>query len=298
MHRHAYTSSLYAAGSLLLLSGVIHFIVWQLEDSSWNGPVSLRKPILFGLSAGVTLISLGWVAGKTRRRMGDGLFLSSLAIAMVIEVGLITLQQWRGVPSHFNRDTPLDAAILAGIDLLIVFVMLGIFELTRRSFGKLSADPDMAFAIRGGMVLLSFSCLLGIVLVGWGNYQLAQGRPPETFGAAGVMKFPHGVPMHAIQFLPVVAWGMRRLDVSQQVRSRSVILAFSATCAFTLYSLLQTFSGRARFEFWWCSAVVLAIAITLLVPTLIRICFATGRALAKKFRDLTLMRYPHGRFDL
>ena len=289
---------LYAAGGLLVLSGAIHLIVWLVEGSSWNGPVSLRKPILFGLSAGITLISLGWVAGRMRRRMGDGLFLSSLAIAMVIEVGLITLQQWRGVPSHFNRETPLDAAILTCIDLLILFVTLGICELTRRSFGMLDADSDMAVAIRGGMVLLSFSCLLGFVLVGWGNYQLALGRPPEIFSAAGVMKFPHGVPMHAIQFLPVVAWGMRRLGMSQQVRSRSVILAFLATCAFTLYSLLQTFSGRARFEFWWCSAVVLAIAVTLLVPTLIRICFATGRALAKKFRDLTLMRDSHGRFDL
>ena len=60
----------------------------------------------------------------------------------------------------------------------------------------------MALAIRSGMCLLLFSCVLGFAMVLHGNQQITLGKPPEIYGAAGVMKFPHGVPIHSIQFLP------------------------------------------------------------------------------------------------
>lgn len=271
------TIALHAAGILLVVSGLLHACLWLWEGSSLAGPMSLRKPILFGLSAGVTLISLGWVAGKLRPRTGDGIFFSIMATAMVTEVGLITLQQWRGVTSHFNRETPLDFAILGSIELLIVLVSLGIFELTRRAFGKLDAQTDNAIAIRGGMLLLSLSCLLGFVIVGWGHYQVALGRSPETFGTAGVMKFPHGVPMHAIQMLPMLAWFLTRLDVPLRGRTLSVTLTLVATCTFTIYSLLQTFTGRARFDLWWLSTTVLIVTLVLLVPILVAMAAAGWR---------------------
>ena len=34
--------------------------------------------------------------------------------------------------------------------------------------------------------------------------------PPEPFGTAGVPKFAHGAVIHAIQWLPAVAWASRR----------------------------------------------------------------------------------------
>ena len=265
------TIALDLAGLLLVASGLLHAGLWLWEGSSLAGPVSLRKPILFGLSAGITLISLGWVVRKLPRRLGDNLLWPTIAIAMVIEVGLITLQQWRGVPSHFNRETSLDFAVLGSIELLIVLVSIGIFELTRRTFGKLDAQTDIAVAIRGGMVLLSLSCLLGFVIMGWGHYQMAFGRSPEVFGTAGVMKFPHGVPMHAIQLLPMLAWLMKRFDIPLYRRTLSVTLALLATCTFTIYSVLQTFTGRARFDVWWLSAIALIVAVVLIVPILVAI---------------------------
>ena len=271
------TIALYWAGILLVSSGLLHMGLWLSEGSSLAGPVSLRKPILFGFSAGITLFSLGWVAGKLPRRLGDNLLLPIIAIAMVIEVGLITLQQWRGVPSHFNRETPFDFAILGSIELLILLVSLGIFELTRRTFGKLDAQADIAFAIRGGMVLLSLSCLLGFVILGWGHYQMGLGRSPEIFGAAGVMKFPHGVPMHAIQLLPMLAWFMKRLDIPLHRRTLSVTLALLAMCTFTIYSVLQTFTGRARFDLWWPSGVLLIVTLVFLAPVLVVIASAVSR---------------------
>lgn len=250
-------SLLYVAGWVLLAGGCLHVAVWLADGGPLDGPVSWRKPILFGLSGGVTLLSLGWALGVMRPKAGDDAVAGALAVAMLAEVGLITLQQWRGVPSHFNRATPLDASILNAIEGLIVMATAGAAYFTWRSFGPLHAGPDVALAVRGGMALLLFSCLLGFVLVAWGNYQLALGRPPETFGAAGVMKFPHGAPMHAIQLLPILAWLLWALGAPLPWRVLAVRYALAATVAFTAFCLLQTFSGRARFELSWSSAVVL-----------------------------------------
>lgn len=259
---------LFVVGGLLLASGVLHCLVWLAEGGSLAGPVSWRKPILFGFSAGVTVLSTGWLMGKLPRRIGDSLLLSSFAIVMLFEVGLITLQQWRGVASHFNRETPFNSAILTSIEALIFFATLVIVDLTLRSFGRLQTNADMALAIRGGMTLLLFSCLLGFVLVGYGNQRVAQGLAPEVYGAAGVMKFPHGMPMHAIQFLPLLVWALRKLGVAESSRLRSTTYALAAIVAITAFSLIQTFSGRARFDVGWTGLVLLGLTVALLLASI------------------------------
>lgn len=259
---------LFVVGGILWASGVVHCLVWLADGGSLAGPVSWRKPILFGLSAGVTVLSIGWLMGKLPRRIGDSLFLGAFAIVMLFEVGLITLQQWRGVASHFNRETPFDSAILTSIETLIFFATLVIADLTLRSFGRLQASADMALAMRGGMALLLFSCLLGFVLVGYGNWRVAQDQAPEVYGAAGVMKFPHGVPMHAIQFLPLLVWTLRKLGVSESSRLRSTTYALAATVAITTFSLIQTFSGRARFDVSWPGLMLLGLAIALVLASI------------------------------
>ncbi len=52
----------YIVGALLLVSGLIHFAILVIGGGSWQGPVSLRKPTTFGLSFGLTLITVVWVS--------------------------------------------------------------------------------------------------------------------------------------------------------------------------------------------------------------------------------------------
>lgn len=262
----------YAVGIGLVASGLIHLIIWSVEGAAWAGPVSWRKPILFGFSTGVTVLSIGWVLGLLKPRWGDSLLLAAFSLAMLVEVGLITLQTWRGVPSHFNDATPFDAAVLAGIDGLILSATVVIGYLTVRSFGPLSTDGGEAIAIRGGMALLLLSCLLGVVMVLYGRARLAAGNSPETFGAGGVMKFPHGVPMHAIQVLPMIVWTLRAIGVSPPARSQAAWAATAAAVLFTLFAIMQTFTGRGRIEFWWPSAIALiGSALLILVPAYLAI---------------------------
>lgn len=252
-------------GWWLILSGFFHLGVWIFCGGDWAGSISWRKPILFGISGGVTVLSLGWVAGKLQRRVRDKWWLRLFSLAMLIEVGLITLQQWRGVPSHFNRETPLDAVILTGIEILITIASVVILDLTYRCFSPINAARDMVLAIRAGMLLLVLGCALGFAAQAVGSYQQSLHQSTETYGKSGVLKFPHGIPLHAIQFLPAVAWGLARLGADKETRYHAVKLSTYSIVLFTLYGCVQTIGGRARFELSISSTILLCLSVGLLI---------------------------------
>ena len=104
----------------------------------------------------------------------------------------------------------------------------------------------------------------GFVAEWHGQRQLAVGRPPELFGQAGVMKLAHGMPMHAIQILPLIALGLRLFGVDEQSRLGSVCSACTGFFGLTAFGMLQTFTGRDRFDLTALSACVLVVSTMLL----------------------------------
>ena len=52
----------YLVGALLLISSIVHIAILAVTGASWVGPLSLRKPAAFGLSFGITLVTIVWVA--------------------------------------------------------------------------------------------------------------------------------------------------------------------------------------------------------------------------------------------
>ncbi len=261
---------LYAAGVLLVLGGLAHLGVWMVSGTAWEGPLSYRKPMLFGLATGVTCISLAWVAGWLPGRRRSWIVACIIAGCAVVEVGLITLQTWRGVPSHFNTATPFDKTVGYAIDVLITGVTFGIADMTLRAFrplqrGGIPLARDRVVAIRWGMVLLLLSCLFGYGMLVYGIVRVNAGLSPEIFGEAGVPKFVHGMPMHAIQILPLACGLFHLLSVPPPERTRLVHLLALGCVALTVYAAMQTFAGRARFDTYAASLPILILAMLLLV---------------------------------
>lgn len=254
-----------AAGALLVVSGLFHVAVWGAAGGPWEGPVTWRKPILFGISGGLTALSMGWVWAKLPGRRGDLPLAWSAAITLVIEVVLIDIQRWRGVASHFNRATLLDSILYDVMGVLILWVTLVSIDLLLRSFRqRLAAPRDMLLAIRAGLVLLVISCLLGIWVSVSGELRLEQGLEPERFGSAGVPKFPHGAVIHAIQWLPFLAWAARRAGIGDDRRERIVMSATVGSGLVLLYAMVQTLAGRGRFDAPPASAGILAVGVVCL----------------------------------
>lgn len=249
-------------GAVMVASGLAHLPVWAVLGGPWEGPVTWRKPILFGISGGLTAVSLGWVWSMLPRRRGDVMLATATAWALFVEVLVIDVQRWRGVGSHFNRDTPLDSFLFDALGALIVAVTLVIADLALRLLVRRPPVPaDMLLAARSGMLLLLVSCLLGIWVGALGETRVEAGLDPVRLGAAGVPKFPHGVVIHAVQWLPALAWAMRRAGIAAAARLRLVAAAAAGSTLLLVYALVQTALGRARFDVVPATAALLAAAV-------------------------------------
>jgi hypothetical protein len=272
---------LVVVGALLVASGLVHLIVWAVAGGPWEGPVSWRKPILFGISGGLTCLSLGWAWSRLPWRRGDAWLAASVAWALFVEVVLIDAQTWRGVGSHFNRSTPLDSFLYDAMGVLILWVTLACVDLAIRLFREPTGlAPDMLLAGRAGLVFLVISCLLGIWVSVNGDMRQAAGLEPERYGAAGVPKFPHGAVIHAVQWLPLLAWAARRSGIGERRRVRLVMTATCGTALVLAYALVQTLAGRPRFDAPPALAALLAVGgVCLAVPAVVTAGAAIGRRL-------------------
>jgi hypothetical protein len=257
---------MYMVGGTLILSGLFHVIVWLLSGESWEGPISWRKPIVFGFSGGITSISVAWVMGYLGARKSLNVLSWVFAVCMFIEVGLITMQKWRGTASHFNNATPFDTVVFYLMGTLIIIVAIIITIITVYSFRGLNTTPEMALAIRTGLTLLIVGNLLGILLVSYGSYILRAipGHAPNIYGQSGMMKVPHAIALHAIQVLPFLAWLLRFTKYEASSRIAIVKMAVIGYSGLQIFAMLQTFTGRAPFDVTIVSAAISFISVILL----------------------------------
>ena len=254
-----YQKFLYVIGALFLLSGLFHTGVLLVTGGSLAGPISWRKPIIFGFSIGVTCLSIGWVLTiLPKHRLIGWLLSGALGISFLIEVFLIDMQQWRGVPSHFNYSTPFDAVVFNIMGTMIVLVEIVIVLIALWTFFSLKAPPSLAWAIRLGMVLLVVSQIFGNLIIANGIPQVLDFQTGDfiregvnsayIFGAAGSIKVPHALTLHAIQVLPLLAFLLLFTNWSESRRLTAVIVAAAGYTGLVIVSAFQTFSGLALFD--------------------------------------------------
>lgn len=264
--RSSAAKDLCLSGLILVFLGGSHLLVWLTLGGEWEGPISWRKPILFGLSTGLTLFSLGCFFDQLRPAKSDSWLMRVLSVALLLEVGLITIQQWRGQASHFNHDSLLNTTIEYAMTFLIVVATVLLIQLTLRSFSYLNTTTDYQIAVRAGMSFLIISCLIGFLILMHGHNQLQGGQDPSTFGKAGVTKFPHGIAIHSLQFFPVLCWLLAKLGLTMNERIRSMKCIITTMSGLLCFSAVQTLSGKDRFQLSLPSACLFAISVGFLIP--------------------------------
>jgi hypothetical protein len=228
-------------GALLLVSGLVHLAVLIGSGGTWSGPLSWRKPATFGLSFGLTLISLAWVAsflplGDRGRR----LLLGALLAASVVEVGLITVQAWRHVPSHFNMETATDTAIarvLAAGGGVLILVIVALTVVSWRPAPEVA--PSMRLALRAGLLTLNLALMIGAVMIAIGVLDVISGDQQAAYAVGARFKPAHAVPMHGVLALPLLAWLLARTALPERTRTRIVALAVAGYAAVCALSVLQ-----------------------------------------------------------
>jgi hypothetical protein len=216
----------YLVGALLVASGVFHLGVLLVRGGGLNGPLSWRKPTTFGLSFGLTLITVTWVAsyltlGSRARTWLLGVF----AADCVVEVAGITIQAWRRVPSHFDTETPGSTVIAMSLAVggAVLVVVLGALAVTAFR-GRIAAEPDMRRALQAGFAFLVVGLATGAAMIAKGEILINTGHRQKAYDTAGSLKWVHGVTLHAILVLPLVAALLAARGRPVEQRSRAVTI--------------------------------------------------------------------------
>ncbi|MFF3560094.1 hypothetical protein ACFYXS_08665 [Streptomyces sp. NPDC002574] len=217
----------YATGALLVASGLFHLAVLAVDGGPWDGPVSWRKPVTFGVSFGLTLIAVAWVTsylrvGERRRAV----LLAVFAADCVVETGGITLQAWRRVPSHLNMETGFDTAVSMTLAVGggVLVVVLGAFAAA--AFRHRPTGPaGMALALRSGFAILLVGLASGAAMIARGVYLTRTGHQEAAYHSTAPLKPLHAVSLHAVLVLPALAWLLSRTRWSEATRIRLVLLA-------------------------------------------------------------------------
>ncbi|MEU9471905.1 hypothetical protein AB0D78_35930 [Streptomyces avermitilis] len=226
----------YATGALLVLSGLVHLVVFAVDGGPWDGPVSWRKPVTFGLSFGLTLVAVTWVTSYLRvgARLRAAL-LVVFAADCVVEVGGITLQAWRRAPSHLNMGTGFDTLVSMTLAVgggVLVVVLSGFAAAAFRH--RPEGPVGMALALRSGFAILVVALLSGAAMIARGVVLTRTGHQEAAYHSTAPLKPLHGVSLHAMLVLPALAWLLSRTPWSDPWKQRLMYVAVGTYAAAVL----------------------------------------------------------------
>lgn len=255
----------YLVAALLVLSGLVHLGILIGTGDDWTGPVSWRKPATFGLSFGLTLATVTWVSGfvpvsaRARRRL-----LVAFAAACVAEVVMITLQRWRGLPSHFipagSPGAALNGVVGAGAAAGAVVLVVVSVVLTVAAFRP---DPDrpahLRLAVRAGLLSFLLALAIGVVMLARGLVLTRAGDVTAAFAFSGGLKPGHAATMHGILVLPLLA---RVLDLGgRDERFRTAVVRV-ACAGYLLFAGVVVLECAAGIDPWAPGAAVVPLLTT------------------------------------
>ncbi|SPF06458.1 hypothetical protein [Streptomyces sp. MA5143a] len=246
-----YQRLLWWCGTALLASGVLHGLVAVVDGGPWWGPVSWRKPVVFGVSFGVLVWSVVWILRGLPDRWWVRVPAGLVVGTSLAETVLISAQRWRGVASHFNQATDTDAAVWSAIGTLILPLILGLVWLLVAVLVRFYGSPASRVAACVGLAAVLVAGYIGGDMAALGEAAFDEtGRVPweVLFGAAGSAKLAHATGLHGLQVLALVAivcdaGALRR-------RTAGVVVAAAAAgYAAVLGAVTATaYAGRAPFD--------------------------------------------------
>ena len=226
------------------------------------------KPTKFAISSVFYSFSLLWLLTfiKNRPRLVRTVSWVT-AIAMLIELALISLQAFRGVRSHFNVATPFDLAVFSTMGTMIlalwlaslaalIFLMIQPFE--DRAWGLMLKWTLLATVIGSGLgflmtspsqAQLSGAIETGVMLESGGHSvgvtDGGEGLPFIGWSTeGGDLRIGHFFGLHALQVIPLLAvgvlWLFRRRSEWQKINLVHIVsLGYLGVIGLTTWQALR-----------------------------------------------------------
>lgn len=182
-----------------------------LDPTTVNGEPAWLKPTKFAGSIALVSATLSWVGihlpvqPRFRRRVS-----LIVGCGFLIEIALIGGQAARGVGSHFNRTTALDAAIGAvmGVTIVIVTGTIALLAVRARR-GEFAVHPAFATGILLGIGVFVVGAFEGGTMIALQSRTLATTGPTVPvvgWQVIGGFRLTHFIGLHALQALPLAGY--------------------------------------------------------------------------------------------
>lgn len=213
-----------ALGTMLFFAALLPVTAsaYLMDDRLVNGINVWTKPLKFELSLSIHFLTLALMLSLlSEKARGSRLVrwaISAAAASGIAEIAYIALQSARGRASHFNTETPMEAALypIMGVGALILTIAPIIVGVQIRRNGRADIGPGLRRGAVLGLVLGGFATIItagfmssslivetgrwvdgmrndshGIPLMGWS-------------GVGGDLRVPHFFALHVMQALPVL----------------------------------------------------------------------------------------------
>ena len=255
-----------ATGVLMLAALAASLAAMAVDPTQLLGAPRWLKPAKFAISSAFYVFTLAWIfTWLPERRRLTAIVGWISAVVIAIEVGIIDLQAARGVTSHYNVGTALDAALFGTMGIGILIAWFAAIVLTVSLFRHRFADEALGWALRLGLLLTVIGQATGGFMTMPTQAQLAAAKiqritvaGAHTVGAPdggpglpitgwsrehGDIRVAHFVGMHAVQVLPAIALLLAPF-ASAIPRRRAVLLAAAGYAAVFALLLVQALNGH------------------------------------------------------
>jgi hypothetical protein len=254
----AHSAPLTATTALMLAALVASIAGLVVDPRIITGAPAWLKPAKFAISSAIFAGTIAWLFRYLTvwpgfvRAMGW-----ILALALVLEVGIIDVQAARGTASHFNVATPLDQVLFGVMGVGIGILWLASAGVMAALFRQTFQDHTWGTALRLGMLVTVLGSAAGGMMLRPAP-QPAHVKPTKigghTVGAAdggpglpgvgwsekhGDLRIPHFLGLHGIQIVPLLTWLMARRRRIGSGLVAVIAASYSALIAILMWQALR-----------------------------------------------------------
>ncbi|MFD3661532.1 hypothetical protein ACFWVF_13215 [Streptomyces sp. NPDC058659] len=261
----------------MVVLALVSAVGLAVDDRMLVGVPIWSKPLKFSVSLVAYTLSLAWMLSlltPPHRGHRVGWWAGTVvAVTLLAEMVLITLQVVRGTQSHFNQATPFDNAVLQIMGATIAVLWLSALVIAVLLLRARILDRATAWAVRLSSLIALAGTAVGFLMVGPTPEQLAVDDSPlsgaHSVGVpdggpsmpltgwsttGGDLRVPHFFGMHALQLLPLLLLVLTALAprfarlADERFRLRLTLIAagmYAATFALLTWQALR---GQALFS--------------------------------------------------
>ncbi len=248
---------LYTIVLIHLVVAVACIIGLVVDDRTLLGVNVWIKPLKFMISGAVYLFTAGFLItlypfSKRKKNIINNIN----SFCLLIEGSIIVAQASRGIQSHYNTSTPLDAILFAMMGLLIgINVIIMVWFLIETVRLKMNTSKPVQFGIFLGWIIIIVGSWVGGQMIGQLSHNVGvadggAGLPLLNWSTiAGDLRVAHFFGLHGIQVIPLVGFFLSQkwnTSTRNQIIATGVFGMFYAS--FVAWTYYQASSGLALLE--------------------------------------------------